>query len=312
MHILITGAGGFVGRNLVQRLMATTTALAWTRLTLVDLQLPNFEADPRIVCLAGSLADPDLLARAVAIPVDVAFHLASVPGGAAERNYELGYQVNLHATLRLFDLLQNGSKAPRVVFASTIAVYGSPLPAVVDEGTPLRPGLTYGAHKLMAEVQLEDLSRRGRLDGISLRLPGIVARPPQTSGLLSAFMSDVFWKLRDGEEFVCPVSEQGTAWWMSVGCCVDNLLHAACLPAGVLDAKRSLALPVLHLRMSQVVEGLMRYLGPGHSGRVTYVPDPTLDRTFAMYPPMVTPTAHELGFRHDGSIDNLVKRTLEG
>ncbi|WP_416425091.1 NAD-dependent epimerase/dehydratase family protein [Pseudomonas sp. App30] len=309
MHILVTGANGFVGAHLVARLVSAPSALAWTRLTLVDLQLPAYDS-PGISYLAGSLADPQVLEAALAVPVDVAFHLASVPGGAAERDYELGRQVNLQATLALFEQLQQQANPARVVFASTIAVYGSPLPAVVDDETPLRPGLSYGAQKLIGEILLEDLSRRGRLDGIALRLPGIVARPPQSSGLLSAFMSDLFWKLRDGEPFVCPVSAEGTAWWMSVQCCVDNLLHGALIPAQSLHLKRVFALPVLHLTLAEVIEGVNRYAGFTSPPKVQYQLNPVLQSTFASYPPLASPAAQALGFIHDGSLEQLIRRTL--
>lgn len=309
MHILVTGANGFVGAQLVARLVNDPGALAWTRLTLIDLQCPAYDA-PGISYLSGSLADPQLLRTALAVPVDVAFHLASVPGGAAERDYERGRQVNLDATLGLFEQLQQQAKPARVVFASTIAVYGSPLPAVVDDDTPLRPGLSYGAQKLIGEILLEDLSRRGRLDGIALRLPGIVARPPQPSGLLSAFMSELFWKLRDGESFVCPVSAEGTAWWMSVQCCVDNLLHAALIPAQALGSKRVFTLPVLHLSLAEVIEGVNRYAGFLAPPRVQYEPNPALQATFASYPPLSSPCAQAMGFAHDGSLERLIERTL--
>src|SRR4029077_280398 len=123
----------------------------------------------------------------------------------------------------LLEQLREERHPPLVVFASSVAVYGAPLPPVVDDATLPKPTLSYGAHKLIGEVLVADFSRRGWIDGISLRLPGIVARPPQPSGLLSAFMSDIFWKLAAGEPFTCPVSPQAVAWWMSVRCCVDNL-----------------------------------------------------------------------------------------
>lgn len=309
MHILVTGANGFVGAQLVARLVNEPGSLAWTHLTLIDLHLPAYDA-PGISYLRGSLADPQLLDAAFTVPVDVAFHLASVPGGAAEQDYELGRQVNLDATLALFEQLQQQAKPARVVFASTIAVYGSPLPAVVDDDTPLRPGLSYGAQKLMGEVLLEDLSRRGRLDGVALRLPGIVARPPQPSGLLSAFMSELFWKLRDGEPFVCPVSAEGTAWWMSVKCCVDNLLHAAVIPSQELSLKRVFALPVLHLSLAEVIEGVNRYAGFLSPPKVQFQPNPALQSTFASYPPLSSPAALAMGFAHDGSLEQLISHTL--
>jgi len=313
MHLLITGANGFVGAALARRLLDDTQVLPdLTRLTLIDLEFPTELNDPRVHYLSGSIADPKLLANALEIPVDVLFHLASIPGGMAERNYPLSRQVNLDATQTLFEGLKAQATPARVVFASTIAVYGSPLPAQVDDSTPLQPKLTYGAQKLIGEILLEDFSRRGWIDGISLRLPGIVARPPQPSGLLSAFMSDVFWKLAKGERFECPVSSQAVAWWMSVARCVDNLLHAASLPASALQTRRSFALPVLRLTMEQVIGGLCRRFGEERQALVSYLPDAHLEATFGAYPPLLSPAAEALGFKHDGDLEQLIYRTLNG
>lgn len=313
MHVLITGANGFVGAALARRLLDDTQVLPdLTRLTLIDLEFPTELNDPRVHYLSGSIADPKLLANALETPVDVLFHLASIPGGMAERNYPLSRQVNLDATQTLFEGLKAQATPARVVFASTIAVYGSPLPAQVDDSTPLQPKLTYGAQKLIGEILLEDFSRRGWIDGISLRLPGIVARPPQPSGLLSAFMSDVFWKLAKGERFECPVSSQAVAWWMSVARCVDNLLHAASLPASALQTRRSFALPVLRLTMEQVIGGLCRRFGEERQALVSYLPDAHLEATFGAYPPLLSPAAEALGFKHDGDLEQLIYRTLNG
>lgn len=158
--------------------------------------------------------------------LDLVFHLASIPGGLAEARFELGLEVNLQATVALLELLRRQVHVARLVFASTIAAYGTPMPAEVDDEASQRLGLSYAAHKRVGEILIEDYSRRGWLEGISLRLPGVVARPPEPSGLLLAFMSEVFWRLKSGEPSVCPVSPEAVAWWMSVGSCVDNQLHA--------------------------------------------------------------------------------------
>ena len=158
------------------------------------------------------------------------FHLASVPGGAAESSFELGLRVNLEATVELLEALRNTTSVPRYVFASTIGVYGVPMPDVIGEDTIPAPSLSYGAHKLIGEILAADYSRRGHIDGVSLRLPGIVARPPQASGMLSAFLSDMLREVAAGHRFVCPVAKTGVSWWMSRSCVVDNLLHAAELP----------------------------------------------------------------------------------
>ncbi|PWU25753.1 MULTISPECIES: NAD-dependent epimerase/dehydratase family protein [unclassified Pseudomonas] len=314
MNVLVTGGNGFVGRELVKRLLAAASPLPegtpLRRLSVVDMGGEHLPADPRLHLVSGSIADPAVLDAALEVAPDLVFHLASIPGGAAERNFELGLQVNLHATLALFQRLAQQGRCPRVVFTSTIAVYGSPLPAQVDDASPLRPGLSYGAHKLVGEILLEDYSRRGLLDGRILRLPGIVARPPEPSGLLSAFMSDLFWKLAAGEPFRCPVSAGAVAWWMSVGCCAGNLLHAARLLPEQVAARRAYTLPVLRLSVAEVVEGLAARFGEERRALVDYRPDAQLEAAFGCLPPLDARAAQAIGFRHDGSVQSLVDNAM--
>jgi nucleoside-diphosphate-sugar epimerase len=309
MRVLVTGAGGFIGSALVRRLLRDGLAgTAVTRLVAVDLDVSGLGTDPRIVPLAGSIADDGCLERALSEPVDAAFHLASVPGGAAERDPALGRRVNLDATLRLLDLLQRAGMPPRLVFASSVAVYGESLPPVVDEDTPAAPAMSYGAHKLAAEILIADAARRGGVRACSLRVPGVVARPGEGAGLVSAFMSRLFWQLQRGHAVVLPVSASATAWWISVGACVDNLLHAASVDDAALGPRRVVQMPALRLSMDDVVTALAAAWGEDRRTRVTYEPQLAVERLFGAYPPLETPRAHALGFRHDGDAATLVRR----
>jgi nucleoside-diphosphate-sugar epimerase len=312
-RVLVTGAGGFIGRVLVRRLLCDgLRGRPVERLVAADLRLRDLPSDGRLQAIEGSIADAGVLERALAEPVDTVFHLASVPGGAAEKNPELGRRVNLEATLRLLDLLQEQSEAhgvaPRLVFASTIAVYGEALPALVDEDLLPVPAMSYGAHKLASEVLIADAARRGTVQGCSLRLPGVVARPCDGAGLVSAFMSQLFWKLAKGEPIVLPVSEDGTAWWISVCACVDNLVHAAMVDTAMLGPRRVVQMPALHLTMRQVVDALVREYGEHPRSLVRFEPQERVQRLFASYPPLSTPRAQTLGFRHDGLPEELVRR----
>jgi D-erythronate 2-dehydrogenase len=312
-RVLVTGAGGFVGRALVRRLLREgLRGMPVDRVVLSDLVLAEHIEDSRVRQVEGSIADDGVLERALAEPVDVVFHLASVPGGAAERDPDLGRRVNLDSTLHLLDLLRAQGTSPRLVFASTIAVYGESLAEVVEEQSPVAPALSYGAHKLVGEIMIADAARRGWVQGCSLRLPGVVARPGDGAGLVSAFMSQLFWKLRAGEPIVLPVTASGTAWWISVGACVDNLLHAARVDTALLGPRRMVQMPASFLSMAQVVDALVRAYGADRAKLVRYEPQDMVQRLFASYPPLSTPTAEALGFRHDGDVDALVRRATEG
>jgi nucleoside-diphosphate-sugar epimerase len=319
MNLMITGAGGFIGRALTARLLNDSVPLPAGigpvgRLTLLDLGFEGPELT-RVRRLSGSIADPTVLARAFDTPVDVVFHLASIPGGTAEQHYELGRQVNLDATLGLLERAREQTaatgRAPVFVFASSIAVLGAPLPARVDDLTAPHPQLTYGAHKLVGEILAADFDRRGWLDARCVRLPGIVARPPQRTGQLSAFMSDIIRELAAGRPFTCPVSAESTTWLMSVPCIVDNLLHAAALGRDARPAGRAWTLPALRSSMTELVAAIAAVYGSDRTGLVRFESHAALEANFGRHPPLFTPAAEAAGFRHDGDLETLVRRALQ-
>lgn len=309
MNILITGADGFVGRTLVRHLLADPISSV-DHLILVDQQFAEPPEDPRIRQHTGSIADVRTINAALADPVDLVFHLASIPGGLAERDYALGLHVNLGGTLALLEGLRHQERPAKLVFASSVAVYGDPLPAHVDDDTPARPALSYAAHKLAAELLMDDYSRRGWVDARSLRLPGIVARPPVPSGLMSAFMSDAMWAMARGTPFTCPVSPDAVAWWMSAPCCVANLVHAASLPPAALQSGRVWLPPVLRLTMSDLVAALADRFGADRAGLIRYRPDALVEAKFGRQPPLYAHRALAAGFHHDGTVQNLIEAAL--
>ena len=312
MRVLITGANGFVGRQLVLELLARGVLAGRSigALLLLDAHLEGFAGDPRLRLHQGSMTDAALLRRVLADGIDVVFHLVSVPGGAAEHDYELGYQVNLMASLELLDQLRHQPRTPVLVYASSVAVYGAHLPARMDEEAATRPQLSYGAHKLMIETALCDLARRGEVDGRAVRLPGIVARPRQPNGLRSAFMSDLLHAYAAGEPYVCPVEPQATAWWMSARCCVDNLIRAAELMELPADTERVWQLPVLRLSIAQVVDALASRFGAAGRAALRFEPDAQLQALFGAMPALKSTRARAAGFSHDGTASALIRNAL--
>lgn len=314
MHIVVTGANGFVGQALVARLRAVRSlgGQPIARLTALDTGFSGAAVAEFERWQAGSIADRAVVAACFDVPVDVVFHLASIPGGLAEQDYELGRDVNLGGTTLLLEAgkaqAERGAPAPVFVFASTIAVFGSPLPPLVDDDTALHPQMTYGAQKLAGEILVADFSRRGWADGRSLRLPGVLARPPARTGQLSAFMSDMIRELGAGRAVTVPVGPQATTWASSIANIVDNLLHAATVDEAALDGRRSFTLPTLHFTFAELVRAVGAVRGQDVGGLVTWSPEPRIESLFGSSPPLVTPAADAAGFRHDGDLETLVRR----
>lgn len=302
MTILITGAGGFVGRHIVTRLLARGEDVV-----AMDTHAGGVPAGARVV--AGDLGDKAVRAAALGQGVAAVIHLATVPGGAAEANPAASRAINIDA---MYDLLLEASALgePRFVYASSIAVFGDPLPPQVDDQTPLSPKMIYGAHKAMMEHGVALFSNRGAIDGVSVRLSGILARPKGPSGMKSAFMSDLFHALRAGAAFTCPVSPHATIWAQSVAQCADNFIHALTMDTALLPPNRAVTLPALRVRMGDLAAEIARQCGV-RADLVNYAPDAMLEAAFGAQPPLATPAAEKAGFAHDGDLARLVASALQ-
>lgn len=307
-HILLTGAAGYIGSRAAARLLAEPV-LADVRFTFTDAILPTFD-DPRARCLAADLTDRAALEAVVEGRPDLVYHLAGVLGGGAEVNYPQSRRVNIDATLDLFERVGNVAAPPRLVYTSSIAVFGPPLPDFLDDDTLAQPLMHYGAQKRMMEVALEQMSARGLIDGIALRLPGIVAHPAADARLKSAFLNTMFYDYAAGREIVLPVSEHGTTWLISIPACLDGLIHAGRVPKNALGRRRAFTLPAQCVVISDLISALARRY-PNSGATVCYAPQAELDAQFARQPPLTTAIADALGFRHDGDIDALVARAIQ-
>jgi nucleoside-diphosphate-sugar epimerase len=321
MHVLITGANGFVGQALAKKILSQGCVgdNKVSRLTLLDRQFERTVSEGSIPDIVveqhdGDLADAqwfkDTLER---FPMDVIFHLASIPGGMAEKNDELGRRVNIDATMTLLESCkaqtESTGRKPILVFASSIAVFGI-MPDFVTDDTPLKPQMSYGAHKVVGEVMINDFSRRGWMDGRSLRLPGVLARPPAETGQLSAFLSDIIREVSQGHAFVCPMSAESKTWASSLPNIIENLLHGAAVEESKLKSNRTFTLPTLCFSMAEMVEALGSVYKQNANELVSYEPNPMIENLFGRFPPLETPSANDVGFKHDGDLHKLVERAL--
>jgi nucleoside-diphosphate-sugar epimerase len=313
MRILVTGASGGLGRFLVQRLIDEdrSGASRFEQVTLLARNTGQLPTGPRIRVVAGDIRDREARRKALEGGVDVAYHFAASLAALAEKDFDDGWSINVDASLALLNELRDGKKPVRVVYPSSIGVYGAATAHPVNDDTLPRPTIAYGTAKFINELVINELSRRGEIDGISLRLPLCLPRPRQPDLDPSPdFASSVFYALPRGEAFRMPVSPNASIWFMSVPCLLDNVLHAARLPSDKIANARALMIPAQRFSLGQIVEAIIAEAGPIAKDRVTWNHIPGLEEIFAVFPPLSTPLADSLGFRHDGDAATMVKRTL--
>jgi D-erythronate 2-dehydrogenase len=278
--IVVTGAAGFIGAALARALRQRSAAQGAEVNDLITTDLTGAD-----VC--GDIADPGLIDSLFLRPVHTVFHLAGIVSGRAEADFALGKRVNLDASIALLERCraqtERGGPAVRFVYASSIAVFGTPLPERIDDATPPLPTLSYGAHKRVIELLIDDCSRRGFIDGRALRLPGVLLRPPTGNGALSGFNSDLIREPLAGRNYVCPVGPDASLWLTSLQSTLRNLLTLADADAGALGAQRALTAPALAVRVGDIVAALGR-IDPAAPARVTYRPEPALEAQFGRWP----------------------------
>jgi nucleoside-diphosphate-sugar epimerase len=315
MKILITGGAGFLGERLARRLLSEGALRGPSgereeieRLTLLDVVPPRDVFDPRVRVVTGSISDPGVIAAAFGEETHAIFHLAAVVSGQAEADFALGMQVNFDATRLLLELARRTEDRPRVVFTSSVAVFGPPLPPVVQDDTAAVPQSSYGAQKLMCELLVHDYSRRGFIDGRALRMPTIVVRPGAPNKAASSFASSIIREPLAGEEAICPVPPETVMWLMSPGKAIENLVHGHELAAERLGPSRIVNMPGLSVSVRDMVAALERVAGPAASRRIRWERDPDVLRIVSSWPGRFdTPRAEALGFQADASFEDVVR-----
>jgi nucleoside-diphosphate-sugar epimerase len=315
LHILVLGAAGMVGRKLVERLVRDGRLgdAEITRLTLQDVVAPTKpEKVPYPVnIVAGDFAVPGFAKTLVAGRPDVIFHLAAIVSGEAELDFDKGYRINLDGTRMLFDavrLVGDGYK-PRLVFTSSIAVFGAPFPDAIGDEFVNAPLLSYGTQKAIGELLLADYSRRGFFDGVGIRLPTICIRPGAPNKAASGFFSNILREPLAGKEAVLPVSEDVRHWHATPRSAVGFLLHAATMDTAKIGPRRNLTMPGLSATVGEQIAALKRVAGDKVAARIKREPDPFIVGIVAGWPRnFEAKRARELGFTtEEHSFDDIIR-----
>jgi nucleoside-diphosphate-sugar epimerase len=319
LHILVLGAAGMVGRKLTERLLrdGRLGKRDITRMTLQDVVAP---ATPEktgfpVKTMTGDFAVPGFAEKLVADRPDVIFHLAAIVSGEAELDFDKGYRINLDGTRMLLDAIRlagNGYK-PRVVFTSSIAVFGAPFPDKIGDEFFHTPLLSYGTQKAIDELLLADYSRRGFMDGIGIRLPTICIRPGLPNKAASGFFSNILREPLAGKDVVLPVSEDVRHWHATPRSAVGFLLHAATLDSAVVGPRRNLTMPGLSATVGEQIAALKRVAGDKVAGRIKREPDPFIVGIVAGWPRDFDPKrALGLGFTTaEKTFDDIIRIHIE-
>jgi nucleoside-diphosphate-sugar epimerase len=313
MHILITGAAGMIGRKLTERLLSerALNGRPIGKLTLLDVSAPQQPeiSEPRIETLAADLANPATASAAIADLPDVIFHLAAVVSGEAELDFEKGTRANFEGSRALFEAIRTASAdyRPRLVFTSSIAVYGAPFPEAIPDDFALAPLTSYGTQKAMTELLLADYTRRGFLDGVGIRLPNIAVRPGKPNKAASGFFSSIIREPLAGEEAVLPVDESVLQWHASPRSAVGFLVHAAGLDGKTLGQRINLAMPGVGCTVGEQIAALRRIAGDKVASRIRRTHDPVIARMVAGWPTRFEPRrAAALGFKAESTFDEII------
>jgi nucleoside-diphosphate-sugar epimerase len=318
MHILITGAAGMIGRKLTARLVKDGRLNGQTidRLTLTDVVAPEKPAGfaGQVDLATADLAAPGAAAKAIADRPQVIFHLAGVVSGEAETDFEKGYHVNLDGTRALLEAIRTagGGYKPKVVFTSSIAVFGAPFPYAIPDEFHLTPLTSYGTQKAISELLLADYTRRGFLDGVGIRLPTICVRPGKPNKAASGFFSGIIREPLAGLEAVLPVADSVRHTHASPRSAVGFLIHAAGLTREQLGPRVSLAMPGVCCTVAEQIEALARIAGPKVAARIRREPDELIVRIVSGWSERFdAKRAAALGFKAEATFDDIIRAHIE-
>lgn len=313
MKILILGAAGMVGRKLAQALLETGQFgdRDVRELVLFDVFPSDLQGNDRtsVEIRTGDISDPATVEALVAPRPDVIYHLAAIVSGEAEADFDKGYRINLDGTRLLFEAIRSQPDYhPRVVYASSIAVFGAPFAEPISDDYVTAPMTSYGTQKLVGELLLNDYSRRGIFDGIGIRLPTVVVRPGKPNKAASGFFSGIIREPLAGLEAVLPVDDDVRHWVASPAAATGFLLHAGTMDLAPLGARRCLSMPGLSVTVGEMIEALREVAGDEVANRIRREPDPTIRSIVAGWPRDFAPDrALAAGFTADASFQDIIR-----
>ena len=316
MKAIIFGGGGFLGKRLGLELLKQgelalngQASRPITELVLFDKYIRGeFPQDARLDLQEGDICDEELLNELLDQKPDVIFHLAAIVSGEAEKDFDIGMNVNLRASLTMLEKIRSLDYHPVFVFASSCAVFGEDASEVIRDRTASFPKSSYGTQKAIMDLLLNDFSRKGFVNGRALRLPTIAVRPGKPNAATTSFVSSIIREPLQGQHAVCPVGPETPVWILSPKRVVQNFIHAASLPEEALGVNRCINLPGMTLKISDMVQALEAVGGKEATERITWEEDKWLQSIVLTFPTSFEPQrALELGFQQDESFEEVVQ-----
>lgn len=306
MHILITGGAGFLGQRLAQQLLKD---MSLQRLILADVAAPAISLkDDRITFIKTDLTDMQAVNSLVTAELTAVYHLAAVVSGQAEADFDLGMAVNGEGTRYLLEAVRHQAPGAKFIFASSLAVFGGDLPQVITDKTAVAPQSSYGTQKAVAELWVNDYSRKGFIDGRVLRLPTVCVRPGKPNAAASSFASSIIREPLQGQRTICPVDPSLALWLSSPEAVVQNLAHSLTVDAERFESSRTINLPGLSVTVKAMIDALASITDQATVQLIQYQPDEAVSQIVASWPSEFEVSwAIALGFTQDRSFEDIIR-----